>query len=196
MELTKKVKTELTDLFHEIRDNPLPKGHQQACGKGDSYWCCDYWTKEVIRCLLFGVDDYLKKGPQKYLKGNSNYSATEIVCAVDYKMKMLELLNYNRDVSHNILLGECGWGIDIPLIHMITDFNIICYDHNELYESRINSQFTKKVKFITASTHGFEYDKLDGECILICNHSMVKDLDAIFPKDKIKCIIWDGQRVR
>lgn len=165
----------LKQLDKRILDFKLPLTHQEACGSGKSFWCSDYWTREVIRCLIEGNEKYRISATPEYLIDNTSFSIPDIESACDFKYHMMNLLEQNKDFSDTIMVCECGWGIDILLAATIKAWKrIICYDQNPYFiaeAERFHREVVElPVQIKEIKSHAIDFSKIDEKMILILEH--------------------------
>ena len=165
----------LRKLYQKIvYSNLWDKG--EACGSGDSFWCLDYWSREVIRFLIDGKEKYFSESPPDYLRGNTFFSPQVIETAYDFKSNMLKNLEKYKYFSDNIMVCECGWGIDIILALSIKDWKkIICYDQNPYIIPEVRKFFDElklpaEIEIREEKSHTIDFSKIDEPRILILEH--------------------------
>jgi hypothetical protein len=188
------------DLLSHIISNLIPIDKQEACGEGKDFWCSDWWTIEVLKCLYLGTYDYNRFNPPRRLINNSNFSKNEILKAVNYKMSMMDHLERFSNDHRVLLVGEVGRGIDIVLACLIKNNweRIICYDSNYLINDVLKDFSVRhlpiNVEFITASTNSYPVDNIPDNTIMVINHS--RGVGNFLTCDKITRFIVDGELVK
>ncbi|KKM83581.1 hypothetical protein LCGC14_1308000 [marine sediment metagenome] len=182
--------------------NLLPRDRQEACGEGEDFWCADYWTLEVAKCLYIGNERYMNDPLPRRLEGNKSFSKNEIVAASNVKRSMVKFLaSFEGD---NLLVCEVGRGLDILVAIISRQWNKIhCYDNNGLYGKNLEEFFSPygyqdKIIFTAIPTHNFDVETIGEDTMMLINHTRV-GIDAaikFFECPKITYIIKDGKLTR
>lgn len=181
-----------------IQYNLLPRDMQEARGKGKDFWCADYWTLEVAKCLFIGNERYMNDPLPRRLEGNKSFGREEIIADSDTKLSMLNFLSTIKGPS-NLLVCEVGRGLDILVAIIAKEWNkIYCYDHNGLYGNLLKmffENYKNKIIFTKIPTHGFDISGIDNETTMVINRTRVGFDAAIkfFDCPFIKYIIKDGR---
>ena len=162
------------ELFHEhIKNNMLPADAPQE-KRGENY-TADDWTIEVCEDLILDRKSV----------------------SSDYKRLMYKTLQEVKDDADTLFIGEVGRGLDIIICKMVKDdWDIICYDHNEIYKNYLDRYFYYDIIFFhTMSSSYFltDVDMIKEKCIMIMNHSKVRQFDVIEKNKNIVHLIFDGE---
>jgi hypothetical protein len=157
-------------------DSLIPLHQQEACGSGKDFWCCDWWSIEVIKCLFLGIETYEKDPPPRRLLNNHNFSKEQIEEDCRIKLKLYQYLLDRRDLADVFITGEAGRGIEIALASLVKPWKkILCYDSNALYGPVIVNFFRGRhnlpVEFIPCSTLNYPFETIDSPYILSLSHS-------------------------
>lgn len=188
----------VANFIKHIQYNLLPRDMQEACGKGKDFWCADYWTLEVAKCLFIGNERYMNDPLPRRLENNKSFGKEEIIADSDAKLSMLNFLSTIKG-PNNLLICEVGRGLDILVAIIAKKWNkIYCYDHNGLYESLLRMFFESygsKIIFTKISTHGFDVNSDYNETTMVINRTRVGFDAAIkfFDCPSIIYIIKDGR---
>ena len=70
--------TQLKALRHSILDQLIPFKSQENIGNEIQYFTADWWSIEVLTCLIEGKEAYLKMEDPEYLKDNKLWSRKKI----------------------------------------------------------------------------------------------------------------------
>lgn len=180
--------------------NLLPRDKQEARGEGKDFWCADYWTLEVAKCLYIGNERYMNDPLPRRLEGNGGFSRNEIMAAADVKRSMIKFLSsFGED---NLLVGEVGRGLDILVAIIFEQWNkIYCYDSNGLYGKYLEeffSPYKDKIIFTETPTHNFDVKAIKEDTVMVINHTRT-GIDAgikFFECPNIIYIIKDGKLIK
>ena len=182
--------------------NLLSRDEQEARGEGKDYWCADYWTLEVAKCLYIGNERYMNDPLPRRLEGNKGFSRNEIMAAADVKRSVIKFLDaYGGD---SLLVCEVGRGLDILVAIILKQWEkIYCYDGNGLYGKHLEEFFKlygyqNNLIFTQTPTHNFDVKTIDKDVVMVINHTRVGFDAAIkfFECPKIAYIIKDGRLTR
>lgn len=190
---------QILTFLHIILANLLPRDHQETSGEYPDFWCSDYWTLEVLKCLYRGKEQYLKDPPPKRLEANYNFAAIQQAEHANRKEKMYNHLLDIKDDADNILICEVGWGIDVYVATKVKEWTTIrTYDSNNVYGACLSKMFNTyniNYTFEGCSTKNFKFNEVEGDWIVIGNHSRNHTPEELMSKDKIKHVIWDGNLI-
>ena len=170
----------LQNLCQYIIGKPLnPDWHESYGIKGVNFWCNDWWHIEVLKFLFNGEPMYLEDPPPNRLKNNDNFSKEKIIVDGIHKLNMFEKLMLNKDFSDNLLICECGWGIDLALSIAVKKWEkITCYDNNEFTIDYSNSYWQRlglPIKWINSTSDLFKFSEIIEPTILIGNNIHFRD---------------------
>jgi len=192
----------LRRLCQDITSHLLPLNKQECIRDGDKWFCCDWWSIEVLKCLFNGIEGYMGDPPPNRLKNNKLWRKEKIVNYTKNKLSMLDALKGIKDSADNILVCEVGRGIDILLPLMIKEWNkIYCYDSNALMGERVIAYFkqrlNKNIEFIQANSGKYSFDKIEEKMILIANTTKIRKEQGlkIMNNSNIVYAINDGKIV-
>jgi len=161
------------ELFNEhVKDNMLPADVPQE-RRGKNY-SADDWTIEVCEDLI---------------EDRESLSSS-------YKRLMYKVLQEVKDDADTIFIGEVGRGLDILICLMVKEWeNIICYDHNDIYKQYLDKYFWYDIDFHPMSSSLFlsDVNVIKEKCIMIMNHSKVRQFDVIEKNKNIVHLIFDGK---
>jgi hypothetical protein len=196
---TENEKLELIALRQEVDSNNLPFDKQEAQKSDEGFWCSDWWTTEVCRCLV-REKDFLTDLPPEKAWNNPLWKREDILTAVEYKLKMLEVLKENKDFSEELFVCEVGRGIDILLASFVKKWNkIICYDNNLYMLEKLNGYFnnTLPINSFKVNSGDFDFSKIDKKVILLANQCRLGKIctEAIRDNPNILAII-DGDLLK
>lgn len=157
-------------LYQNIKDNPLPFDKQEAQKDDEGFWCFDWWSSEVCRCL-FREEKYLSDSFPIEAKNNTLWKVNDILTAVDYKLNMIKILKEYSNFSDELFVCEVGRGIDILLASFIKKWKkIICYDINPFILEKVNSYFKElSIESFRVNSGDFDFSKIDERVILLAN---------------------------
>jgi hypothetical protein len=182
--------------------NQLPKNKQEACGKDNSFWCADWWTIEVCKCLYLGIEKYNKSRIPKWLQGKTRSRDPSILQAYEYKSKMFSVLTQIKDDADDLLICEVSHGMDILIALQVKKWNnIYCFDqvsgYGPLVEKFFQDNYNIKPIFFYTSTYAFKIDEIPSKgFISISNHSTSLRWEDTFPRflnnEKTIHLIRDG----
>lgn len=122
----------LQEFCQQIIFRPIPLDAQITIRDGDKIWCQDWETIEICKCLFHGEDVYRADPPPNRLKNNPLWSKDAIIQKARDKHAMCDALRSDtcKDIQ-NLVVMNCGRGLDILLAAMTRSFNsIIACDTN------------------------------------------------------------------
>lgn len=182
--------------------NQLPKKGQEACGEGNSFWCADWWTIEVCKCLYLGIEKYNKSRIPKWLQDKSHSRDKNIFTVHDFKHKMFSVLTQIKDDADDLLICEVSHGMDILVALQVKKWNnIYCFDQVDLYGPILQKFFQEnyniKPVFFPISTYAFNLNQIQSKgYIVIGNHSTslkwVETYNKFLNNEKTIHLIRDG----
>jgi len=137
--LNEEEKNSLKHFIQWFIENLLPLDEQECQRDGDHFWCEDWKTIEIVKCLFLGKETYLSDPPPRRLKGNPFFKMDEIVKEADKKLRMLKKLKKTKDSSDILLVKNVRRGTDIMLASFVKRWKIIyCHDPNPVYEKTLD----------------------------------------------------------
>lgn len=181
--------------------NQLPKDKQQARGKGDNFWCCDWWTIEMTKYIYLGEKKYLETRKPRWLQKKIYNVLADLQRATQMKEKMFNHLIKLQNDADDLLVCEVAHGIDIIIALQVKKWNqIYCYDQVN-YQPSIskffNSYYNINPIFFLTSSYGFNYDKIQSNgCIVLVNYGALtkekETYDKFLNNSKTVHFIEDG----
>ena len=178
--LEKELIIELMKFTQFVTAYLVPLHEQETIGKvGKDFFCTDWWTIEVAKCLFNGKETYLQDPPPWRLRENKNFNKDSIIKDAEIRISMFEKLKEIQDSAEQILFCKVGRGIDIILANYMKPWKrILCYDDNPHYGNFFNIYFKDKlnlnIEFTQTDTDGFKFDSINENTILIGNQGMKK----------------------
>ena len=121
------------ELMKFVQTNLLPIYEQKHVGElGKDFFCVDWWTIEVCKCLFNGIDMYLEDPPPWRLRDNKNFSKEKIIEDAKDRIEIIEMLkNSGKDI---LFIHRVGRGLEVVLANHIKKWErIICFDKNPKY---------------------------------------------------------------
>ena len=135
------------ELCQDVVNNPLPLDKQEAIFRDGKWWCADWWTIEVLKCLFLGEKTYRDELPPRRLRNNGIFSIDNIVADTNNKLNMMDVMRSVNGWSHLLLVCEVGRGIDILLASLVQDWqSIYVYDNNQLVLDEVRRYFSRYLK--------------------------------------------------
>ena len=126
---------EIEKFYEHLKQNQLTKDEvQESAGLGSKKYTADMWTLDVCECLL-GMD------------------CTKMSYAKP-KIELFKSLESVKNDADQICIGEVGRGLDIVIANVIREWEVICYDHNGIYNKYLDKYFSR-VDFYTTNTHDY-----------------------------------------
>lgn len=186
----------LQKLYQRVVEVNLPIEHLEVAAVGENRWDSDYWTREVIRYLIDGDEKFRRESPPSYLKGNASFVMNQTQGDCDFKVKMVKLLEENKDFGDTYYVCECGWGIDILLGAAVKDWKkIIAYDHNKYMIPEIQKFFDEiglPVEVNWDSSASIDFAGMKEKTILTGNHIQipVKKFKGILSNPNLLFIVY------
>lgn len=122
----------LQEFCQQIIFRPIPLDEQVTIRDGEKIWCQDWEIIELCKCLWHGEEVYRGDPPPNRLKNNPLWSKDVIVEKARKKHIMCDLLrsDANKDIQ-NLIVMDCGRGLDVLLAAMTRSFNsIVACDTN------------------------------------------------------------------
>lgn len=181
----------MKDLLKYVIDNPIDFSMQESVVRDGHAWCADWWTIEILRCLILG-DEEFDRLPSLYLEHNLLEKKCEIIREAGLKRKMMKILEEHKDFSNRILFCEVGRGIDIALANQIKKWeHIICYDNNQFIVEKV-IEFFPEVYCSYVSTDYFDFSGITEPTILIAHKTRIRNREKEVVDNKNLLNIVDG----
>lgn len=173
-----------------------PMENQETCGGGKDFWCSDWWTIEVAKCLYIGEDRYLSEPIPRRLSDNNSFSQQDTIKAVNLKKRSLSCLSELKDVSSSLFIPQIGRGIDLLLANLIKSWkNIYCFDMVD-YQKYLEECFHENtIHFKAVPESAYTLNNIEEKSIAIVNNKLIKDkpMQSLLQHDKIVKIIHMGE---
>lgn len=190
-------------LRQSILDRLIPLKSQEYIGSEGQWWTADWWSIEVLTCLIEGREAYLKMEPPDYLRGNNTWSRKRITHYNFMKNNMVSILRCVKDDADELLVCEVGRGIDILLASMVKKWtNIYCYDSNYHEGGEINLYFKKglgmPIGFVTSPSSKYKFEDISRSTILVANSTRIGKFRArkLINNKNIVHIIKNGRLIK
>lgn len=193
------MKIKLARFIEHLKQNPiLPINAQECCGKEENFWCADWWTIEVAKCLFFGKAVYTKYDLSPQFRNNRNFSKPNTVDAADRKLRMVEILRSRLDRVNHLFVCEVGRGLDILLAESLKHWETIyCYDSSYRYEAYLKDLWGDRIVFTCCPSIKFDLETLNYKTVAVANHSKTKQLfERMKECNRISYIIQDGKEIK
>ena len=173
----------------------FPLDKQECTGAGADFWCADWWTIEVAKCLFIGNIRYLNDPIPKRLEGNKNFALQDGIKSADMKRNILTSLIELKDTCSSLFIPQIGRGIDLLLANLVKPWeNVYCFDVVN-YEQYLKGFFTNKIHFKPVAESGYDLNNIEEESIAIINEALIKSepMEVLLKHDKITKIIHMGE---
>ncbi len=165
---------EIEKFYEHLKLNQLTE-HQEAAGYGSKRYTADMWTLDVCERLL-GRNEKV----ESYAKA---------------KLALVESLNQVKDDADQICVGEVGRGLDIVIANLFKQWEVICYDHNPIYDKYLDKYFSKVNFYPTSTVAYLERIKefVEKRTIFIIDNTRCRDFKALEENENIVHLIFYGK---
>lgn len=181
----------MKELLKYVMENQIPISNQESVVKEGHAWCADWWTVEILRCLILG-DEEFDKLPSLYLEHNLLEKKCEIMREAGLKRNMMKTLEEHKDFSNRILFCEVGRGTDIVIAKQIKKWEqITCYDNNQFVVEKVK-EFFPEVSCSYISTDFFDFSGIAEPTILIAHKTRIRNREKEVVENKNLLKIIDG----
>ncbi len=194
---------QLKALRQNILDRLIPRVSQEHIGSEGQWWTADWWSIEVLTCLIEGQKTYLKMESPDYLKGNKTWNRKRIAHYTNMKDNMVSILHCVKDDANELLVCEMGRGIDILLASMVKKWDTIhCYDNNYHDGDEVNLYFKKglhmPINFVTDRSSLYKFADIYKPTILVANSTRIGKIRAkeLLANQNIIHIINNGRLIK
>ena len=196
------IKERLKDFLEYTGKNPLPyyvQDHHGDIGKRH-FWCSDWWTEEVTRCLLVGIRTYRGLERPDKLYGNEFFVQEHIVNCAKQKLLMMRSLSKIKNEANKLLVCEVGRGLDILVASLVQNWTkVISYDrivmHGRLISEYFGMGMGMEIDFRAETSERFPFDSINEDIILVANGTQIQNdvARAIQKNMRIKHVIRNGR---
>ena len=174
------IRERLKDFLEYTESHPLPLYVQDHYGDIGTrhFWCSDWWTEELIKCLLIGMVKYREMERPKKLQGNNKFVPEHIIETARGKWNTMRTIARTKCTCDNLFVCEVGRGIDIIMASFVKHWaKVICYDyitpHGHLIEEYFGERMGIKIDFTTVKSEEYPFDTIDEDVILIANNTKI-----------------------
>lgn len=173
--------------LHDMIGNPVYPVEEQECvgNRFTNFWCLDWWTIEVAKCIFEGSINYLVYKPPKRLIDNPFFSRKDITETVIYKLNMLQELE-NSDFDR-VAIIETARGLDTILVNSVKKWEQIYVYHWSDYPevTKITEHYLtegrdalKNIRFIN------KVNSVEGDFVAVSPYTASNNPDSFLSKAK------------
>jgi len=143
----KELAIELMKFVQFVQTNLLPIHEQKHVGElGKDFFCVDWWTIEVCKCLFNGEQMYVEDPPPWRLRDNKNFDKQKIIKDAKKRLETIEMLKLKHSEKEILIIHNVGRGLELVLANHFKQWDrAICYDKNIQYGPLLDMYFREKL---------------------------------------------------